>query len=190
MSAQATTAASPTSLETKPRPWWALLLEGIFLAVIGAVLLWAPAKTQANTYFLLVQLLGIWWLVRGIMDIVVIFIDKTAWGWKLIMGIISIIAGGYILMYPIAAGVVLPQIFVLVLGIWAMLQGIMMLIMAFKGGGWGAGLLGGLGIVLGIILIGSYGDFGMGLAFVWTAAFFALIGGIVMIVQAFRTRSA
>jgi hypothetical protein len=93
-------------------------------------------------------------------------------------------------MYPLATAVVLPQILVLMLGIWALMQGIVMLIMAFKGGGWSAGLLGAIGIILGLILIGAYGDFGMGLAFVWGAAVMALIGGIAMIVQAFRTRSA
>ncbi len=186
----ATAQNSAMSFETKARPWWALLIEGGVLAAVGAVLLWAPAKTQINAYLLLVQLLGIWWLVRGIMDLVSMFIDHTAWGWKLFMGIISIIAGGAILMYPVAAAIALPQIFVLVLGLWALVQGIVMLIMAFKGGGWGAGILGVVGIVLGLILISDYGQLGMGLAFLWTAAVFALIGGIVMMVQAFRTRSA
>ena len=192
MSTAGTTTAqgSAMSFETKPRAWWLLLIEGIVLAVVGAVLLWAPAKTQANTYMLLISLLGIWWLVRGIMDIVSLFIDRTAWGWKLFMGIVSIIAGGYILMYPIAAAVVIPQIFVLILGIWALMQGIVMLIMAFRGGGWGAGILGAIGIILGLVLMGQYGDFGMGLAFIWVAAVFALIGGLAMIVQAFRMRSA
>lgn len=190
MSTATNTQASPMALETKPRAWWVLLVEGIALAIIGAILLWAPAKDKMDTYLLLVELLGIWWLVRGIMDLVMIFVDRTAWGWKLFMGIISIIAGGAILMYPVAAAVALPQIFVLVLGIWALIQGIVMLIMAFRGGGWGAGILGGIGIVLGLILMSDYGSFGMGLAFLWTAAVFAVIGGIVLIVQAFRQRSA
>ncbi len=118
------------------------------------------------------------------------FIDHTAWGWKLFMGVISIIAGGAILMYPIAAAVALPQIFVWVLGFWAVVQGIVMLIMAFKGGGWGAGILGAIGIVLGLILLSDAGNLGMGAAFLWTASVFAVIGGIAMIVQAFRARSA
>ncbi len=44
------------------------------------------------------------------------FIDHTAWGWKLFMGVVSIIAGGSILMYPVSAALVLPQVFVCVLG--------------------------------------------------------------------------
>jgi len=153
------------------------------------VLLWSPAKTQIRTWELIVGLLGIWWLIRGVLDLVSMFTDHTAWGWKLFMGILGIIAGGYILMYPIASALVLPQVFSLALGIWALVEGVIMLVMAFRGGGWGAGILGGIGILLGLVLIGSYGDFGMGLAFLWTAAVFAIVGGIVMIIQSFRARA-
>jgi uncharacterized membrane protein HdeD (DUF308 family) len=184
------TAATATSLETKQRPWWLLLIEGIFLTVIGAVMLWAPAKTKVDAYTALVALLGLYWVVSGFMTIVSMFIDHTAWGWKLFMGIISILAGGSILAYPVAAAVQLPKIFVLVLGIWGLMNGIIMLFMAFKGGGWGIAILGVLEIIFGIILIVNYNALGAGLAMIWTAAVFAVVGGIVMIVQAFRQRKA
>jgi uncharacterized membrane protein HdeD (DUF308 family) len=167
-----------------------LLIIGIALFVIGAIMLWAPAKTQVNTWLFLIQLLGIWWLVRGILELVYLFTDHSAWGWKLFMGIVSILAGAYILMYPIAAAIAVPQVFVLVLGIWGLMQGVILLIMAFRGGGWGAGILGVLELILGFILIGAYGDFGMGIALVWVTAIFALVGGVITIVQAFRQRSA
>jgi uncharacterized membrane protein HdeD (DUF308 family) len=118
------------------------------------------------------------------------FVDHTAWGWKLFMGIIGILAGGYILVHPGISAVALPQIFVLVLGIWGLLQGIIMLIMAFQGGGWGAAILGILGILFGLLLISEYGKLFTGLAMIWTAAVFAFIGGIVMIVRAFMQRKA
>jgi uncharacterized membrane protein HdeD (DUF308 family) len=184
------TAATATSLETKQRPWWLLLIQGVFLAVIGAIMLWSPAKTRVNTYMLLVAMLGFYWVISGILNIVLLFIDHTAWGWKLFIGIVSIMAGGTILAYPVAAAVALPKIFTLVLGIWALMDGIIMLLMAFKGGGWGAGILGTLGIIFGIILIVNYAALGAGLAMIWTAAIFAVIGGIIMIVQAFRQRKA
>jgi uncharacterized membrane protein HdeD (DUF308 family) len=185
-----TATASPTSLETQQRPWWLSLIWGILAVVIGAVLLWSPAKTQAQAWVLLVTMLGAYWLVSGILDIVSLFIDHTAWGWKLFTGIIGIIAGGYILMYPIAAAVALPRVFVLVLGIYGLMQGIVMLIMAFKGGGWSAGILGVIGIVFGVILLANYTVPGMGLSLIWAAAVFAVVGGIFAIVQAFRARNA
>lgn len=182
--------AEATSFETKDRAWWLLLIEGIAAVIIGAILLLAPAKTAANFYQTLVQLLGIYWIISGVLLLVNMFLDHTAWGWKLFMGIVSIIAGGYILMYPIAAAVALPRIFVLVLGIWGLMQGILYLVLAFKGGGWGMGILGGLLILLGIYLVANYTAPGMGLAMVWAVAVTAVIGGVLLIFQAFRQRSA
>jgi uncharacterized membrane protein HdeD (DUF308 family) len=106
------------------------------------------------------------------------------------MGIVSIIAGGAILMYPKAAAVAVPRIFVLVLGIWALMEGIILLVMAFRGAGWGAGIMGVVAIVFGIILMGEYTKVGSGLAMIWAAAIWGLIGGIILIIQAFRQRKA
>lgn len=178
------------ALETKQRPWWVHLIAGILAVVVGGVLLWAPAKTAAATWVVLVQLLGIYWLVEGILDIVSMFVDHTAWGWKLFIGIVSILAGSYILMYPIAAAVALPQIMVLVLGIWGLIQGAVLLALAFKGGGLGAGVLGALGVFFGLVLIGNYYQPGWGLSLVWVSAIGALIGGIVLIYSAFQARPA
>lgn len=182
--------ASATSLETKDRAWWLLLIEGIAAVIIGAILLWAPAKTKVDTYQVLVALLAIYWIISGILMLVNMFMDHTAWGWKLIMGIISIIAGGYILMYPIATALALPRIMVLVLGLWGILQGILYFVLAFKGGGWGMGILGGLLIILGIYLVVNWTAPGMGLSMLWAAAVTALIGGVILIFQSFRQRSA
>ena len=181
---------SAMAMETKQRPWWLTLVGGILAVIVGAVLLWAPAKTKVDVYTLLIAILGVYWLVTGIFDIIAIFVDHTAWGWKLFMGIISIVAGAYIVMYPVAAGLALPKIFVLVLGIWGVINGIVLLILAFQGGGWGAGILGAIAIILGIALIINWTTLGWGLAFLWVAAVAALIGGIAMIIQAFRQRSA
>jgi uncharacterized membrane protein HdeD (DUF308 family) len=188
-----TTAAVQTNSAaqaTSQRPWWMTLILGIAAFIFGAVMLWAPAKTKVETYQLLVAFLGIYWLVWGILDIVYMFMDHTAWGWKLFMGIVSILAGSYILMYPVAAGVALPRIMVLILGIWGLMQGIILLIMAFRGGGWGAGIMGVVAIIFGLILMGEYGKLGSGLTMIWVAAIWGLIGGVLMVIQAFRQRKA
>ncbi len=181
-----------TALETQTqqRPWWLTLITGISAIIVGGILLWGGLAAKVETYMVLVTFLGIWWLVQGIFDIVAIFIDHSMWGWKLFMGIISIAAGTYILSYPVVSALALPKIFVLVMGIWGLMYGIILLIMAFSGGGWGAGILGVLGIIFGIALMVNYAAAGMGLAMLWTAAVFGVIGGIALIVQAFRQRKA
>ena len=172
--------------ETKQRPWWVTLMGGVLAVIVGAILLWAPAKTKVDTYTLLVAILGIYWIVQGVLELVAMFEDHSMWGWKLFIGIISIIAGAVVLTYPIASAVALPKIFVLVLGVWGLFYGIALLIMAFRGGGWGAGILGVLGIIFGLALIASYSVPGMGLAALWTIALFAFIGGFFKIYQAFK----
>ena len=178
-----------SQVETKQRPWWLILIAGILSTVVGAILLWAPAKAKAETYLLLVAILGFYWLIEGILDLVSIFVDHSMWGWKLFIGIISIILGGVVLMYPIVAAVTLPVVFVWVLGFWGLINGIVLLVMAFRGAGWGAGILGVLGIIFGVALIANYSVPGVGLATLWVIALTAFFGGIVLIVQAFRQRS-
>ncbi|MFN8464283.1 MAG: DUF308 domain-containing protein [Caldilineaceae bacterium] len=181
-------AAKPAAAQPLGRPWWMTLILGIAAIIIGGLLLFGSLTTQLRTYEMLIVLIGIWWLVDGIMNIVHIFFDHRQWGWKLFMGIVGIIAGGWILIYPVYAGVALPQIFVLVLGIWGLIEGIALLVLAFRGGGWGPGVMGALMLILGMILIGNYGVPGWGLAMIWAAAVWMFIGGFFMVFRAFRER--
>jgi uncharacterized membrane protein HdeD (DUF308 family) len=174
----------------RQRPWWLTLVGGILAILIGGILLWAPAKTKVDTYLILIATLGLYWMIEGFIDIVSIFTDRTAWGWKLFMGIVGILAGAYILMYPVASALALPRVFVLVLGIWGLIQGIVLLVLAFRGGGWGAGIAGILGIIFGGILIVNYTAPGMGLTMLWMAAIAALVIGVIMVFMAFQQRTA
>jgi uncharacterized membrane protein HdeD (DUF308 family) len=172
------------------RPWWLTLIGGILAIVVGALLIWGNLVTQVKTYFLLVEVLGIWWLVDGIFDIVHMFMDHSQWGWKLFIGIVSIIAGGYILMYPVLVGTELPSLFVLILGFWGVIKGIAMIIMGFKGGGGAWFILGIFAIFFGLVLIAAYTVPGVGVAAVWFAAVFGFIGGFFLIYRALKQRKA
>ena len=70
-------------------PWWVVLLEGIIAILIGLFLLYKPAVT---TIFLL-QILGIFWLAEGILSVIGALIFSGNRLWKLLSGIMSIIAG-------------------------------------------------------------------------------------------------
>ena len=180
-----------TAVQAKPqRPWWLTLVMGIVAVIVGGILLFGSLTAQTRLYLLLVQLLGIWWLVDGIMNIVHMFTDHTAWGWKLVMGIVGILAGGWILVYPVYAAIALPRIFVLMLGIYGVIEGITLLFLAFRGGGWGAGIMAVIMLIFGVILIMNYDEFGMGLSLIWVAALFAFVGGFFMIFAGFKQRKA
>ena len=179
-----------TAVQTRQRPWWLTLILGVSAIIVGGLLLWGNLVTKIETYFLLVTVLGVWWLVDGIFDIVSLFVDHTAWGWKLFIGIVSIIAGGYILMYPVLVGITLPQLFVLILGIWGVIKGAVMIYMGFKGGGGAYIILGIFAIFFGLVLIVAYTVPGVGVVAVWFAALFGFLGGFFLIYRAFQQRKA
>ena len=53
----------------------------------------------------------------------------------------------------------------------------------------GAGILGVISIFFGLILIGNYANLATVVTFIWVVAGFAIVGGIVQIVQAFGQRN-
>ncbi|MBK7916549.1 MAG: DUF308 domain-containing protein [Chloroflexi bacterium] len=54
---------SLTAKEVQPAvPWWAVLIQGISALIIGILLITNPAMTT----IVLVQFVGIYWLISGI----------------------------------------------------------------------------------------------------------------------------
>ena len=174
------------SFETKQYPWWLILMGGILNIIVGILLLVNPAKTAIAFAWVL----GLYWFVQGIFVLVAMFLDHTAWGWKLFTGVLGILAGIIIMRHPIASAAAIPALLVLLLGIQGLIVGIILLVMAFKGGGWGAGILGALSIIFGLILILNWASLATVLTFIWIVAIFALVGGVVQIVRAFQQRAA
>jgi uncharacterized membrane protein HdeD (DUF308 family) len=173
------------TLETRQTPWWLQLLGGILTVIVGILLLTNPVQTTVA----LVWALGLYWVIQGIFTLIGMFMDHSAWGWKLFMGLLSIVAGVIVLRHPIASTAVIPTVLILLLGIQGLIVGIVMLVMAFKGGGWGMGILGVLSIIFGIILIANFAAPGATLAFIWAAGILAIAGGAIQIVQSIRQRS-
>jgi uncharacterized membrane protein HdeD (DUF308 family) len=164
--------------------WWLVLLEGIAAAIIGLFLLTAPGATL----FVLVQVLGIFWLVGGLFRIVSIFIDTSLWGWKLVGGVLGIVAGIVVLQHPLWSSVLVPAVYVIILGIQGLVLGGVNLVMAFRGEGWGIGILGALSLVFGLVMLFNVWIGVAVLPFVLGAV--GIVGGVFAIVIAFRMRSA
>jgi uncharacterized membrane protein HdeD (DUF308 family) len=174
------------TLETRKAPWWLLLMGGILAIMIGILLLVMPVRSAVT----LAWALGLYWLMQGTFTLVLMFIDHSAWGWKLFIGILGIIAGLVVMSYPVLAAAELPMIFTMLLGLYGIFGGIMALFMAFKGGGWGSAILGVISIIFGLILLANWSEIIAVVSFYWVVAIFAVIGGIVQIVHAFQQRSA
>jgi uncharacterized membrane protein HdeD (DUF308 family) len=161
-----------------------VLLEGIALVILGLLLLTDPAATT----FVLIQFLGIYWLIKGIFELVSMFIDHRQWGWKLFSGILGIIAGIIILQHPLWSAILVPATLVWLLGFFGIVMGCISLFQAFKGAGWGVGVLGVLSIIFGLYLLAN--TLISTLSLPWVVGIFALIGGVVAIWNSFKVRGA
>jgi uncharacterized membrane protein HdeD (DUF308 family) len=108
------------------------------------------------------------------------------WGWKLFAGILGIIAGIIIIQHPIWSTILVPTVAIIILGIDGIIIGIVSLVQAFKGGGWGVGILGVLSILFGLILVAN--PLIGAAALPWVLGIFGIFGGLFAIVMAFRLR--
>ena len=163
---------SKMELEVLQAPWWAVLLEGIIAIVIGLFLLYEPVVTT----ILLIQILAIFWLAGGIVSVIGALIFPENRLWKLLSGILGIIAGVLILMYPIFSPFIVLTFLIIFIGAWAIVNGAVKLAWALKGGGWGMGILGVLTIILGLLLLTN--SLVGALFLPWMFGFFLIIGGI------------
>jgi LPXTG-motif cell wall-anchored protein len=167
-------------------PWWVVLVEGIFALIFGLFLITAPGSTSV----FLVTVLGFYWLIRGIFSIIEIFIPNTGthWGWLLFMGILGIIAGMVVLRHPLYATVFVGTFLIVFLAVDGLIMGIMGLIRAFTGGGWGPGILGILTIIIAILLFTNL--YGAVQALPIVIGAILIVGGIIAIIFSFRIRRA
>jgi uncharacterized membrane protein HdeD (DUF308 family) len=88
--------------------------------------------------------------VGGILTLVSIFVDRRLWGWKLFAGVIGVWAGLSVIQHPLWSAVFLPTVLVILLGIQGIFYGIVYIIEAIKGLGWGTAILGALSILMGV----------------------------------------
>jgi uncharacterized membrane protein HdeD (DUF308 family) len=165
-------------------PWWLVMLEGIFAALFGLVLLLAPGATL----LFLVQVLGFYLLIGGIVRIVSIFIDSSSWIWKLTAGIIGILAGIVVLQHPLWSAIAVPKYVVYIIGFLAIAEGAVGLFQAFLGDGWGIGILGILGIIFGLVMVFNPLIGVVALPFVLGGCMVA--GGIAATIISFSLRSS
>lgn len=169
--------------EQQTFPWWILLINGIAAIIIGFLLLTSPLETVV----ILIQIMGLYWLISGVVTLVSIFVNSSQWGWKLFSGILGVLAGIVVLQHPLWSTILVPTTIVLIIAIQGIIIGVIGIIQLFQGGGWGAALLGAISLIFGILLLTQPLIAATVLPFVFGG--FAIVGGIIAIIGAFRLRS-
>src|SRR5215472_811132 len=175
----------PTTTNTSHHGWALLLLWGIAWVILGFFLLFQPGMTA----IVLVQIMAVFWVVGGVVDLMngLTHREQPGRGWRVVGGILGIVAGVIIMIHPIAGTLVTIAFGFYLLAFAALVTGIINLVGGFqKTLSWGVSLLGLAQIILGIFLV-THPVVGM-LAYVPTLGVLAIVAGIVIIISSFRVR--
>jgi uncharacterized membrane protein HdeD (DUF308 family) len=174
------------------KTWWVPLLQGVAALIIGLLLFARPGATLV----VLTMFLGAYWLVGGLFDIVGAVSRRDSdkhWALALVSGILGVVVGFFLLGQPILGAIATSLALVSLLAIGAILSGIFDIAWAVRvrneiqGEGWII-LLGVLSVLLGLMLLAS--PLLSAAALIQFAAILAVVGGIALIITAFRLRSA
>jgi uncharacterized membrane protein HdeD (DUF308 family) len=163
-------------------PWWLVLIEGVAAVIIGVLLFLAPQATLE----LVLQLFGLFWLVAGVLSLVGAFTDPIDRGLKIAIGAAGVLAGIAVVRHPVWLAAALTLMVAGLLGCAGVTIGILSLLQAFRGGGWGAAIVGVLSVVFGLLVL--FNPILTGAAWVFLYASVSLIGGLIAIVMAFKIR--
>ena len=97
---------------------------GVLSIIVGFALLRSPFQSVEVFIFVL----GIFWLVQGVMTFVAAFAQKQGRNWRIISGLLGIIAGIIILTYPISSALTLAFIG----GLWLIVLGFVQVFAGFQ----------------------------------------------------------
>ena len=106
---------------------WLMILGGLAGIIAGIVTPFMPGMTA----LLLVLLVGWWALITGALELAAAITARTGGtsrGILALNGILSIVLGGLIVLFPVPGAITL----VLMIGAYAIVSGIMLLVLAFR----------------------------------------------------------
>jgi uncharacterized membrane protein HdeD (DUF308 family) len=167
--------------------WWLVLLRGIFMVIFGLIALVSPGIALLT----LVWLFGFYAILDGVAAIMIGIRTRGEphWVWTIVQGVVSVLAGVIALIWPGLTALAL----LFVVAFWAIVLGIGEIGGAFasrrrRSTSWGWTLAAGiLNVIFGILLL-IWPASGI-LTLVWLVGIFTLVGGLALIVLAFRVRS-
>ncbi len=175
--------------------WWLVLLRGIFAIILGILAFIWPVATAVA----FVWVFAFYAVIDGIVNIVqAVSARKTdpRWVWLLTIGIVGVIAGVVVMIFPAAAGALALLVLLWIVAVWAIMSGIFGIPAAASIASGGAKVLGIVfsvlsilfGILLAILLFTTPQSALIGLIYVLGA--YAVLAGLVLVIIAFQARGA
>lgn len=165
-------------------PWWLILVWGLLALLLGLMLIVTPLVTIAT----LILFMGAYWFVGGLFTLASLVWDRSNVGWKLFMGIISVLGGLVVMAQPALSTILVMGLLVFIIGFWAVLIGVVKIYDAYRTKDGGTGVLGVLSLLFGFILLVS--PFAGAVSLSIVAGFFALVGGISAVAFSLKIRGS
>jgi uncharacterized membrane protein HdeD (DUF308 family) len=175
--------------------FWITLVRGMLALTLGVALIFQPDKARP----MLVNFMGMFWLVSGIVSLRWGVHGERARGLSLLAGAVGVLAGIGMLSRRFTTGMVGEDVLVSVVGLIILLTGLLHIFGGFRTGpeethvfshnrkwSWTAFLLGLFEMVLGIMLVVEPLDRGPVVYF--AASIWALVGGVILLGDAVRLR--
>ena len=174
--------------------WWLLLLRGILAIVFGIIAILAPGAALTGVAIVY----GAYALVDGITAVVhavQIRASNPRWGWLLVSGVLSALAGLAALILPGLIGAFGGLVILWTIAIWSFITGIMGLRSAagvHSGRAKTVAIVSGIvsilfGVLLAILVLVTPGA--AVLSLVWTVGIWAIIFGVMLVATAIMVRS-
>jgi uncharacterized membrane protein HdeD (DUF308 family) len=166
--------------------WWAFVVRGVFALLFGIVAIVMPGITLEVMAILLAAFL----VVDGVFSFAASVQGRkmgVQWGYLLVEGVAGIFIGLFTFVWP---GITVMAI-ILIIGIWAMLTGIIEVLAAVKlrdeiEGEWLLGLGGVLSILFSLVLLVNPGIGAV--AIIWMIGVYAVLFGTSLIFLGMRLR--
>jgi uncharacterized membrane protein HdeD (DUF308 family) len=174
--------------------WWMVLLRGVFAILFGIVAFVFPGATLT----VLAIVFAAYSLVDGVTEIVhaIRMRSRPRWGWLLLQGILSVLAGLVAAVFPLLAATVGAIFVIYAIAFWSIFTGVagFPAAHAITDGGrraW-AYVAAVASVVFGVALaiIVTVTPAMAVQALVWTVAAYAIVFGVLLIVVAITARSA
>jgi uncharacterized membrane protein HdeD (DUF308 family) len=167
-------------LETLVKNWWLVALRGLVALILGILMLVMPELAILS----LVIVIGVYMLVDGAFALIVAIVNKPRhrdrW-WMFAEGIIGILAGIAIFAAPLLAAIIILY----VIGVWAVLTGVLEIIFSIMQ--WKTLpdkwllLIGGIvSILLGVFIFANNVEMGAILLITVIAIYLVLFGAVLI----------
>ena len=179
----------PDSVMKRNAAFTITLIRGLLAISLGAILLFQPDKTRS----MLGNFMGMFWLASGIVSIRWSVSGERARRVAFLTGVIGVLAGLAMLTRGLTNAWVRQDILFSLLGVVIVLTGTLHIFGGFRVGehahrkwSWTSFILGAFEIVLGLMLI--FEPMGRSTLFYLAASIWALVGGVILFLDAIRIR--